>query len=355
MTYDRTTGTKTCRYWLLGWATLSVFCGAAVALASAPGRTPPVTPPPGATLGTNTAEPEESAPGAVPDNEQQQLLTATDEPQPTEGDDAASELAAVVIEVNGVVEWSLPGVSAGADEGWTPVEVDDQLAPGIQIRTGLRSSVNLQFGETTFASIRSLTFASIDDARRSAQRETVQLGLGYGTIRGASTEGEVVSEVTVDSPHATLAKRGTEGWQIFVEAQTGRFEISLAQSGLVEAIQRLGAERTRARHVRPGEYANQQNIANLWLRQAVFDRAVNFFDPQAITTAEAECSAEYPGGFASLAPGGGTELMVLTDRRSQAGGAVAGTDDGRPAVPPPSIRVSRPEGNFGTGASYRRR
>lgn len=354
MTRNRTTGTKTYGYWLLGWAMLSVLCCAAAAPADAPSRTPPNAESLGTAPGASTAEPEESPPEAVPTDEQPQAPTAADEPQPTERDDAASELAAVVIEVSGVVERSLPGVSAGADEGWTPVEVDDLLAPGTQIRTGLRSSVNLQFGEATFASIRSLTFASIDDARRSAQRETVQLGLGYGTIRGASTEGEVVSAVTVDSPHATLAKRGTEGWQIFVEAQTGRFEISLAQFGLVEAIQRLGAKRTRARRVRPGEYANQKNIANLWLRQAVFDRAVNFFEPQGITTAEAVCAAEYPGGFASLAPGGGTDLMVLTDRRAPVEAAGMGTDDGQPAVQSP-IRASRPEGNFGTGRSYRRR
>ena len=357
MTYDRAYGTKASRFGLLAWATLSVLCCAPVALASVPRVNPPDAGSTEAVPGAETIGLGKASPEVAPTEEQPQPAAATDEPQPTEDADAASEMSARVIEVTGVVEWSLPGVSPAGDDGWQPVKVDDLLAPGTQIRTHLGAGVNLQFGETTFAGIRGLSFASIDDARRSAQRETVKLGLGYGTIRGASSEGEVVSEVTVDSPHATLAKRGTEGWQIFVEAQTGRFEVSLAESGLVEAIQRLGADRTRTRLIRPGEYANQKNIANLWLRQAVFDRAVKFFEPQGITTAEAACATEYPGGLASLAPGAGTDLMVLTDRRvrTEAAGGITGAGDDRPIIQPPAIRLYRPEGNFGTGQTYRRR
>ncbi len=283
-----------------------------------------------------------------------QLATAPKEPPKAE---EPKPLPAIVIEVAGSVDWAAVGRSPLAAEGWTPVKLKDELKPGTQVRTGLRSHVNLRFGETTVVSLRSATFASIDQCYRSATTEGVRVGLGYGTVRGGSSEGTIRSDVIVDSPVATLAKRGTEGWELDVEAGTGRFRVSLAQYGLVEAIQKLGQERTRSRLVRPGEYATDANIANLWLKQDIFDRNVNFYAPEGLTEADAEYALTNTRGMNVMAPGGGTEVMSERVSASFVMDQIAvnfpsGIEPPTTAIGRPGS-VIRPDGNFGTGLTFR--
>lgn len=277
---------------------------------------------------------------------------------PVEADKEAVEpLPAVVIEVSGSVERAAPGVSPLDDKGWTPVKWKDRLEPKTQIRTGLRSYVHLQFGKTTVVAIRSATHASIDQIYRSATTEHVRLGLGYGTVRGGSIEGKIRSDVVVDSPVATLAKRGTEGWQMQVEAMTGRFKISLADYGLVEAMQKLRSARRTSRTVRPGEYVTDSNVANMWIKQDIFDRDVKFYQAEAVSVADADFSTEHNRGYAVVAPGGGTTLADSAGRVSsdfvlqQVAQNFPGT-----TLPPTTVivpgRVARPEGHFGTGSTF---
>jgi hypothetical protein len=268
-------------------------------------------------------------------------------------------LPAVVIEVAGTVERARPGLSPLVSKGWTPVKWKDRLEPGTQIRTGLRSYVHLQFGKTTVVAIRSATHASIDQIYRSATTEHVRLSLGYGTVRGGSVEGKVRSDVVVDSTVATLAKRGTEGWEMRVEPVTGRFRISLAEYGLVEAFQKLRSAKRASRQVRPGEYATDVNIANMWIKQDIFDRNVKFYQAEAVTLADADFMAESTRGYGVLAPGGGSTLADFSGRVSAAfvleqtarnfpGGLLPTT-----TVLVPTGPVARPEGHFGTGRTFK--
>ncbi len=307
-------------------------------------------------------EPDESAPQDPPPAAERSTVDspALDSPDtaepiaattgPTDAPDDAVSATAVVIEVAGSVDWAAAGVSPLVAEGWTRVAVGDRLAAGMLIRTGLRSHVNLQFGVTTTVSIRSATYASIDQFYKSATTETVRVGLGYGTVRGGSSEGEMRADVTVDSTVATLAKRGTEGWQIQVEPGTGRFRISLAEYGLVEAIQKLSAERSASRTVRPGEYATHANIANMWIEQDIFDRNVSFYEATGLTEADAKFSADNTRGFGELGPGAGATLVDLSGRAGAA--ALAPPGPAPPAVGPLGP-VTRPEGNFGTPDSLK--
>ncbi len=279
--------------------------------------------------------------------------------KPTNNPPEVQPLPAVVIEVEGSVDWATVGVSPVAAEGWTAVKLNDQLKPGSQVRTGLRSHVNLKFGETTVVSLRSVTFASLDQLYRSANVESVRVGLGYGTVRGGSSEGTVRADVIVDSPVATLAKRGTEGWEIEVEPGTGRFRVSLAEYGLVEAIQKLGQGRFRSKLVRPGQYATNANIANMWIKQNIFDHNVTFYQPESVTAADAEFTLTNATGYGVLAPGGGSTLAGLSGRVSadfvlnQIGaGFPTGTPLPTTAVGRPGT-ITRPEGNFGTGVTFR--
>jgi len=268
-------------------------------------------------------------------------------------------LPGIVIEVEGTVDWAVAGVSASSNDGWTAVKLSDELKPGTQLRTGLRSHVNLKFGETTVVSLRSATYASLDDLFRSANVENIRIGLGYGTVRGGSSEGTFRSDVIVDSPVATLAKRGTEGWQLEVEAATGRFKVSLADYGLVEAIQKLGDAQTRSRTVRPGEYTTDATMTNLWLEQNIFDRNVQFFAGGGITESDAKFSLTNTRGMGVMAPGGGRELVDYADRNSASWVMRQIAVNYPRGFPPPTTAVGqrgpidRPEGNFGTGPTFR--
>lgn len=253
-------------------------------------------------------------------------------------------LRAEVLEVRGDVRWAGPGVSALATEGWTKVKVGDRLEAGTQIRTGLRSHLHLRLGQSNYVSIERATIASIDQLYRTSNKETIRIGLGYGAIRGGSDEGKVRSDLIVVSPVATMAKRGTKGWRISVEPHTGRFNISLARYGLVEAILKLDARRTIRRTVRPGEYATARNIASMWLKQDIFNRSITFVRPEAVTLADARFMRNNTTGVSMIAPGGGSQLADFTGRSAASIGRTDRAPLSRALLLPP---ISRPEGNFG--------
>ncbi|MCP4592816.1 MAG: FecR domain-containing protein, partial [bacterium] len=218
----------------------------------------------------------------------------------------AAALEAEAIEVKGLVEQSAVPAKSNPDEkiNWTAVKQGDKLTAGTQIRTGLRAHLVLRFGDASVVMIKRSTLASVDTFYRQGDTETVRLGLGYGAVRGGTTGGEVRSDFVVDSTVATLAKRGTEGWEFWVEPYTGRFRVSLAESGLVEALQRFTRQR---RLVRPGEYANEANIATMWIKQDIFDRSVRFFAAESVSEADLNFNVRHPDGLAVLGPGLGTD------------------------------------------------
>jgi hypothetical protein len=172
----------------------------------------------------------------------------------------------------------------------------------------------LLFGDDTVVSIRRATLASIDQFYETPDRRTIRLGLGYGAVRGGTSEGTLRSDVVVDSPVATLAKRGTEGWEMQVEPYTGRFRISLSRSGLVEALQKFTGQR---RLVRPGEYATELNIALAWIEQARFDQTVKFVTPNALTDSDIDFITRVRGGLSPITAGGAYELPWFAGRQSR--------------------------------------
>jgi len=267
-------------------------------------------------------------------------------------------LSATVIEVEGLVDWARGGVSPLESKGWTPVQLQQQLTPGSQIRTGLRSQVTLQFGQTTTIALRSATHAGLDQLYRSATTETVRIGLGYGTVRGGSSEGAVRSDVRVESTVATLAKRGTEGWEMTVEPMTGRFRISLAEYGLVEAVARLRGAGRSSRTVRPGEYATDANIASLWIKQDIFDRNVQFYEASAVSVADADFTSSNQRGYGVVSPGGGATLADSAGRVNS-DFVLQQTSQNFPNRVLPNTTVivpdvvRRPDGNFGTPTTFR--
>lgn len=261
--------------------------------------------------------------------------------QPADG----KPLEAKIVEVDGDVKQAPIGTSTEDRAAWTAINLGDLLSAGTQIRTGFRSHATLLFGTDTVVSIRRMTLASIDDAFADATTKTIRLGLGYGAVRGGSTESELRTDVIVDSTVATLAKRGTEGWQMSVEPSTGRFNIALSRTGLVTALSKLTGQ---SREVLPGEYANDLNIMTMWINQEIFDRAVKFYSDESVTEAEAQFAAENTGGNSVLDPGasGGDSF---SERNQPTGTGTGGTE-----APPDLIQtvLILPDGDFGFANTF---
>lgn len=264
---------------------------------------------------------------------------------------------ATALEVKGTVQVADAGVSPLTDEGWHDIKANDGIPAGKQIRTGKRSSVTLRFGDTTYISIVTPTFAAIETFYKTATEETVRMGLGYGTIRGGSYESEVESNVVVDAPTATLAKRGTDGWQITVSPGAGAYEISLAREGLVEALQKVRSDERRSKLVRPGEYATNDNIATLWINQARYDRNINYVEPEWVSASDTAFSRDQTAGLA-VNPGLGRDAWAYrypNARQWTLNQIDRNFNEAAAGGSPPSMIIleatRRPEGNFGTRGS----
>lgn len=253
----------------------------------------------------------------------------------------------------GKVQYAPVGVDALDTEKWKGVESDMVLGADTQIRTGLRSRCTLMFGEKpdqTVISVRRATLACIADLFRSQNEQRVRIGLGYGAVRGGSTEGRLRSDVVIDSPVATLAKRGTEGFEMEVAPVGGYFRVSLARSGLVTALSKTQDLR---RSVRPGEYVSQNTIAKTWVNQESFDRTVRFFEVGAMTNADTKFTTHAATGMGSVAPGGGRELGNFADREQIDAALMELPPNAMPMVLMTPEAPERPEGNFGFGFASR--
>ncbi len=315
--------------WLIVWGCSSGLSGAAAQQAQ---EAPP------ATAGENAPEARQDQ----ADAEQRQPLTAK------------------VVEVVGDVRRAPTGTSPLDADAWLPTSAGDELPGGTLLRTGIRSSCILLFGDDTVIDVKRMSLASISDVYKTETEKTVRLGLGYGAIRGGSTEGTLRSNLIIDSTVATLAKRGTKGFEMQVEPYTGRFSISLAREGLLEALQKRTGQ---VRLVRPGEYANEVNIAKMWIKQDQFDRRVRFVPNESISTADLDFTTANPRGMGTIAPGG-TEVVSLSPRATrefitdQVLSEIDRTGDRTPfggldfvIIDQPIVR--RPEGNFGVGNTVR--
>jgi len=331
-----------------------IAIGACALRASAqPAPTPAATPAPQRATATPSARPVQPAPApSSTANPSPTTRPAQSQAAQPAGADDAEALKAKVIEVEGTVEFALGDADAFDLKAWKPVTVDMELAPDTQIRTGMRSHCTLQFGEgpnITVIQLRRGTQAKILEYRRTIDEQRIRIGLGYGAVRGGSSEGTLRSDVVVDSTVATLAKRGTEGWEIEIEPVSGTFRISLSRSGLVEAFSKATGE---SQEVEPGEYVSDSTIARLWINQDIFDRAIEFYEPFSLTEYEVEFMFAETTGYSSLG-NSGHELYGIASRRPQQLGVPTGGYPGVGTVVLQPAPVSRAEGNFGFGQTFR--
>lgn len=279
------------------------------------------------------------------------------------------KLQATCIRVKGKAQYAHVGAKATDAKAWKPLKVGETYGDGIQIRTAFRSSVSFKFGDDTYVEVGRSTLAALTTLHRSGNKKVTRIGLDYGEVRGgvAETEEGLRSDFEIDSPLATLSKRGTEGFSLYVERGTGRFQARLADSGLVEVLHKTTGRRQR---IRPNQWVTQAMLN--WADQAKYNRQIVVADVFSQTADEFAAFARSNSGLTGLSPSGtvsggaqtgGTAVnqqslaaQRASFERSQAlrqsqlqalnlfqqvGGDVPTTD-----------RVPSDDGNFGTGSPF---
>lgn len=280
-------------------------------------------------------------------------VTPTTQPAPAVSTRPAGGVSALVVQVAGHASYALVGADGKPGE-WREAKVGDTLPPGTQIRTRTRSKLGLRFGDDTAVLIENATKASIDQFARSGDGQQIQLGLGYGAIRAGVGETTVRSDFTIQTPTATLSKRGTWDFRIEYEAVTGRFRASLAEEGLIELFNQRNQQ---SMSVGPGQYLTQAMIQ--WFNTNAYDRWIPIIDWVGVDANEEVFHALISSGITVVEPGGGYPIRTLSGRSSDAFmGRIAGLralQQGGPTIPPSVIGggpriINRGEGNFGTGS-----
>ncbi|MBU0618506.1 MAG: hypothetical protein KKI02_12380 [Planctomycetes bacterium] len=280
---------------------------------------------------------------AVAQDEAKSDQTVAEKPAAQAASDEKQPIMARVIEVHGDVK------HAPLDsQDYKPCQLDDEYPEGTKIITGVRSSIKLQIGEEepyTCMLIEAVGKTLLSEAYKTKDTKKVRVGVGYGRIRAGVAEGGLKSDFTVDSPVATLSKRGTWGFTLFYERDTDFFQIGLTERGLVEVINKLTNER---RTVNPKELIT--SAMRLWLEQARFERNVPIPDILGQGDIEVAFNRLQQSGLGVLDPGGGqAALLNLTTERAQ----MSFADLARGALPPGGVPLPdsrlRAEGFFGTG------
>jgi hypothetical protein len=269
--------------------------------------------------------------------------TAPATTQPATAPTERTPITARVLEVRGDVK------HAPLDSSdWQPCRADEEYPEQTVILTGVRSSIKLRIGSDdthTVVVIESASKTIISEAYRTPTTKRVRIGVGYGRIRAGVAEGGLRSDFTVDSPVATLSKRGTWDFGLFYERGTDRFEIFLLDQGLVEAFNK--ATRTR-RELLPGEAVT--HTMRRWADEVQFRRNVPIPDLLGQGDVEVAFNNLEQSGLRVLSPEGGQTVLVdLSSAFAQnqfAALARRSLTAALPAAPSPRLR---PEGFFGTG------
>lgn len=258
-------------------------------------------------------------------------------------------IAFKVIEVKGDAKWG----PLDAKE-LQPVKEGDEYPAETKVITGLRSSVKFQIGDEepyTCMAIETAGKTILSEAYKTGDTKRVRIGVGYGRVKAGVAEGGLQSDFTVDSPVATLSKRGTWGFSLYYERDTNTFEIGLTDHGLVDALSRISAER---RSVLPGQLVTQ--AMRRWLDESQIQRNVAVADVLGQSDMEVAFNRIDQDGLGVTNPGGGRSVVVnlSNDQARNAFQDIANRALNSIPISPPSIQIPsgpqvREEGFFGTG------
>jgi hypothetical protein len=225
-----------------------------------------------------------------------------------------------VSELSGKVRYAPIGTDPKLDAGWTPVQVGDRFGAGIQIFIpAVRGRVKLTARPAdppTVIMLEQGTLVGITDLYLDKTQGVAKsrVKLAYGAVRAGVAEGATRSDMEIESPVATLSKRGTDIFRF--EYRNGRFMMSLSEQGrgLIQAIQTHSTEfgglnQMRSRFVTPGQFVTQAMARTI--DNVRFDRQVNITDNFGLQGLDQMFTLlNNHGGFAFLLPPGNSALNV---------------------------------------------
>jgi hypothetical protein len=149
---------------------------------------------------------------------------------------------------------------------WQPAAVGMKLPIGGEVRTGIRSAVQLAIGQTQKLTIDRLGVVKILQAIEKDGKIKTDVGMKYGRSGLEVQEGGLEHESTIRSPSATLAVRGSKG---FMQEYAGQDPLAGSDIGDVAFINTRGFEipldpgnRIRGDHNSAGELALAQGTYN---------------------------------------------------------------------------------------------
>lgn len=224
-------------------------------------------------------------------------------------------LKAVAIKVTGRVRWA-PVTAARTDtDAWKPVKVGQELTQGAQVMTDLGSEAIFRIGDEepyTELKVGRLSLVSLDLLFKTSQRKASLITLGRGSVMIAVDEGGLESDFVVDTPVATLSKRGTEDLFLRYTAFIHEIEAGILKTG--SGMGYLYRKRDgRGQAFGRGQSTNL-NLPPLTetLRRG---RLVNFLDPMGLRGWDVIFNfREGNTGFGALVAAGGPEFLAEIGR-----------------------------------------
>lgn len=218
----------------------------------------------------------------------------------------------VITEATGTVKVADLSADPTSESGWTAVKVGDILGPGQQLKTGMRSKVKFVMEPANPPSIIMLGANgnfSIDELAQEQAADgaavRTRLGVAYGEVRAGVAESGLRSDLQIRSPVATLAKKGTWDFSFFAERGTGNFKITLADRGLVQAIQNATG---RQININPGQFVNQ--LMNRWIDTVKWSRPINIQDWYGLKGSELVFNLANQTGLGVFGPGGSLNAVL---------------------------------------------
>lgn len=275
------------------------------------------------------------------------LPAAAQDTRPAE----AQDTTAVAAVVQGKVFQAPIGTPATEAGAWTPVAQGDRIGPGQQIRTSLRSTVLLQFGNDTAIQVRPMSLASISELFETASQRSTKLGLAYGAIRGSVVEKGLRTDLVIETPTATLSKEGTENWEMMQVAHSNAWFAQGPTQGMIAVRDGLTG---RVERVSFPQLLNFFNMADLSTQRTIAQRVVQMYENQYLSSGEADFETFFKTGNSVIGPGLGSQAYDYAPNGNpgQFGGVGGLSDEAvqNLLLAPPSALIFRQlESRFGTG------
>lgn len=276
--------------------------------------------------------------------------------QPAAGD---GSLVYEVNDMQGNVRVGPAGADPKLAAGWQPIKKGESLRAGQAVHVPFRGKLKLVARPADPPTVLLFDSGSLVQISELSLKDGVaksRLELGYGQIKAGVAEGETRSDMEIQSPAATLSKRGTDIFGIEVRPD-GRFNMFLSDQGrgLVQAIQmqatQMGAlNAMRSRMLTPGQWITHQMARAIDNMQ--FDRNVNINDVYGMKGMDQLFTMLNDRGFGFLLPaGGGSPLNFQGSQSTEGGEAPPGLGQQVQPFPQSLFQGIRSitDGNFGIG------